>query len=442
MNFSDLGLDKQLLKAVQRVDFIHPTPVQCQTIPLILSGVDVVGQAQTGTGKTAAFGLPLLQKIDYAQAGTQVLVISPTRELAMQTQQELYRLGKEKRAKVQVVYGGTPISKQIKQLKNYPPHILVGTPGRLRDHLERKTLSLKNIKTLVLDEADEMLDMGFLDDICKIITYLSSNHQTLLFSATMPPKILKIGKTLMDHPAIVKVQNKELTTNLVTQYFVKSREDEKLTLLNNLLTIQMPQTAIVFGRTKRRVSELTQILQSKGHNVVSLHSDFSQQKRTMIMKNFRNKKVNILVATDIAARGLDIPKVDYVYNYDIPQNPDNYVHRIGRSGRAGVQGTSITFITPDERRYLRAIEKLTKKRMIPLRPPTNEELVIDQIEKLYADIDQNISQVKVTQYLPYIQKLEKQYPVTELLAYFLDRIVENDSGRSTLADKFKIQRAQ
>lgn len=250
MKFEDLGLDTDLLQAVARSGFEAATPIQAQTIPLALAGVDVIGQAQTGTGKTAAFGLPVLQKIDVAKRQIQALVISPTRELAIQTQEEIYGLGKEKRAKVQVVYGGADIRRQIRNLKR-APQILVGTPGRLLDHLNRGTVDLSHVNTVILDEADEMLDMGFLQDIEHIIEQVPQKRQTLLFSATMPPAILKVGERFMTDPQIVKIKAKELTTDLVDQYYVRARENEKFDIMTKILDVQAPKLAIVFGRTKR-----------------------------------------------------------------------------------------------------------------------------------------------------------------------------------------------
>ncbi len=378
MKFDELGLSEDLLKAVKRSGFEEATPIQEATIPLVLLGKDVIGQAQTGTGKTAAFGLPILEHVDPKEHAIQAIIISPTRELAIQTQEELYRLGKDKRARVQVVYGGADIRRQIKLLKN-PPQILVGTPGRLLDHINRKTVDLSKVKLLVLDEADEMLDMGFLDDIEKIISNVPGQRQTLLFSATMPKAILRIGEKFMTEPEIVKIKAKELTTDLVDQYFVKARDYEKFDIMTRILDVQAPELTIVFGRTKRRVDELSKGLEARGYNAAGIHGDLSQQRRMSILKRFKEGKLDILVATDVAARGLDISGVTHVYNYDIPQDPESYVHRIGRTGRAGRHGVSVTFVTPNEMDYLRVIERLTKKRMDPLRPPTEEEAFVGQV---------------------------------------------------------------
>ena len=428
LNFSDLGLDDQLLEVVKRTGFEEPTPIQSKTIPLVLSGIDVIGQAQTGTGKTAAFGLPLLQKIDYSRREIQALVISPTRELAIQTQEEIFKLGKEKLAKVQAVFGGANIVRQIKQLKNYPPHILVGTPGRLLDHLQRGTVNLSKVETLVLDEADEMLDMGFLDDISKIIAQIPKKRQTLLFSATMPPAILKVGKRFMNHPEIVKIKNQQLTADLVDQFFVKVRENEKFDVMTRILDVQAPELTIVFGRTKRRVDELSRGLVARGYNAAGIHGDLSQQQRSAVLKKFRDGGLDILVATDVAARGLDISGVSHVYNYDIPQDPESYVHRIGRTGRAGHQGISVTFVTPNEMDYLRVIEKLTRKRMIPMRPPTAKEAFNGQMESAIREIDNLISRTDTDKYSDQANELLNEYSALDLAAALLNTVSREDAS--------------
>lgn len=385
MKFSELNLDATLLKAIDRVGFKEPTPIQAATIPLVLTGVDVIGQAQTGTGKTAAFGLPMLNAVDVNNPNVQGLIISPTRELAVQTQEELQRLGRDKHVRVQVVFGGADINRQIRNLKN-KPQIVVGTPGRLIDHIERHILKLANLKMLVLDEADEMLDMGFVDDIEKIVEHVPEKRQTLLFSATMPPAIMKIVHKFMHDPEVVRIETKELTADLIDQYYIRAREDEKFDILSRLLDVQNPELALIFGRTKRRVDELIRVLKARGFNAEGIHGDLTQQKRMSVLRAFRAGELDILVATDVAARGLDISGVTHVYNYDIPQDPDSYVHRIGRTGRAGKNGISVTFVTPNELGYLRTIEHLTKKRLLPLKPPTSREAFRGRLQKTLTEV--------------------------------------------------------
>ena len=428
MKFGELGLDKSLLKAVKRSGFEEATPIQAETIPLVLAGNDVIGQAQTGTGKTAAFGLPVLQQLDLDLRQIQAVIISPTRELAIQTQEELFHLGKEKRAKVQVVYGGADIRRQIKQLEQHTPHILVGTPGRLLDHIQRGTINLAHVKHLILDEADEMLDMGFLDDIEKIIQAVPAERQTLLFSATMPKEILKIGEKFMVNPQIVKIKAKELTTDLVDQYFVKTKEFEKFDIMTRLIDVQAPELTIVFGRTKRRVDELSRGLEARGYNAAGIHGDLNQQRRMNVLRKFKNGDLDILVATDVAARGLDISGVTHVYNYDIPQDPESYVHRIGRTGRAGHHGTSVTFVTPNEIDYLRVIEKLTKKRMDPLKPPTQDEAFIGQVSSALDDIKDLIADTDTERYEAQAQALLEQYDAVEVVAAFLNNMTKKDAS--------------
>lgn len=428
MNFKDLGLDEQLLQAVKRSGFEEATPIQEKTIPLVLSGIDVIGQAQTGTGKTAAFGLPLLQKINYSERKIQALVISPTRELAIQTQEEIYKLGKEKLAKVQAVYGGANITRQIKQLKNYPPHILVGTPGRLLDHIRRKTVDLSAVQMLVLDEADEMLDMGFLDDIGEIIGHLPTKRQTLLFSATMPKEILNVGKRFMNDPQIVKIKSKQLTTELVDQYFVKVRDNEKFDVMTRIIDVQDPELTIVFGRTKRRVDELARGLEARGYNAAGIHGDLSQQQRSIVLKKFKSGALDILVATDVAARGLDISGVSHVYNYDIPQDPESYVHRIGRTGRAGKHGVSVTLVTPHEMDYLRVIERLTKKRMLPMRPPTEKEAFDGQMNSAIDEIGKLINDTDTDKYLNSANSLLEEYSALDIAAALLNTMSKEDAA--------------
>lgn len=423
MKFSELGLSDSLLKAIKRSGYEEATPIQEQTIPMVLEGKDVIGQAQTGTGKTAAFGLPIIENVDTENPNIQAIIISPTRELAIQTQEELYRLGKDKHVRVQVVYGGADIWRQIKSLKQHP-QILVGTPGRLRDHINRHTVKLDHIKTLVLDEADEMLNMGFLEDIESIIKETPDDRQTLLFSATMPPEIKRIGVQFMSDPETVRIKAKELTTDLVDQYYVRARDYEKFDIMTRLIDVQDPDLTIVFGRTKRRVDELSKGLIARGYNAAGIHGDLTQDKRSKIMWKFKNNELDILVATDVAARGLDISGVTHVYNYDIPSDPDSYVHRIGRTGRAGHHGVSLTFVTPNEMDYLHEIEKLTRVRMLPLKPPTAEEAFKGQVASAFNDIDELIAQDSTDRYEEAAEKLLETHNATDLVAALLNNMTK------------------
>lgn len=360
------------MKALNQMGFEEATPIQEQTIPLGLEGKDVIGQAQTGTGKTAAFGIPMLEKIDKKQRKIQGLVVAPTRELAIQVSEELHRLGKMKGVRTLPVYGGQHMERQIKALKD-GPHIVVATPGRLLDHIRRKTIRIDQVHTAVLDEADEMLNMGFIDDIRDILKAIPTERQTLLFSATMPKEIRNIAQTLMQSPEEVKVKSKAMTVSNIDQNFVELQEKQKFDALTNLLDIHIPELAIIFGRTKKRVDELTEGLQARGFRAEGIHGDLTQGKRTSVLKQFKNGRIEILVATDVAARGLDISGVSHVYNFDIPQDPESYVHRIGRTGRAGKTGVAISFITPREMPHLQSIEKMTKSKMNRMKVPSYDE---------------------------------------------------------------------
>lgn len=427
MKFSELGLKDKLLKAIKRSGFEEATPIQEQTIPLALAGRDVIGQAQTGTGKTAAFALPILQNLNKHNKVIQALIIEPTRELAIQTQEELFRLGRDENARVQVVYGGADIGRQIRSLKNHVPAILVGTPGRLLDHLKRKTIDLENVNTIVLDEADEMLDMGFIQDIESILGYVKNRKQTLLFSATMPKPILNISEKFMHNPEIVRIKTKELTADLIDQYFVRAKDSEKFDVMCRLIDVENPDLAVVFVRTKRRVDEVTRGLQARGYNAAGIHGDLTQARRITVLKRFRAGKLDILVATDVAARGLDISGVTHVYNYDIPQDPDSYVHRIGRTGRAGQNGSSITFVTPNEIGYMRTIEQLTKKKMTPLRPPSDDQALRGQLKVAKSKIE-DIMKEDLSKYTDDANELLENYLAVDLVSAFLKNLSKDSSN--------------
>lgn len=425
MKFSELGLDKELLKSIQDNGYETPTPIQEETIPDVLDGKDIIGQAQTGTGKTAAFGLPILQHIDINSDSVQGIIISPTRELAAQTQSELVKLGKYKRVRTQVVFGGASITQQINNLKRHP-HIIVGTPGRLIDHINRKTIKLDQIKTLVLDEADNMLDMGFLPDIKLIISKTPSKRQTLLFSATMPKEIKNIGINFMVSPKHVMIKAKELTTELVDQYYIRCKEFEKFDLLTRLIDVQDPKLAVIFGRTKRRVDEVYKGLVAKGYSAQGIHGDLTQQSRASILKQFRNGELTILVATDVAARGLDISGVTHVYNYDITQDSESYVHRIGRTGRAGSKGTSVTLVTSGEMEYLRDIEKLSKKRLVNLKPPTSQQAFIGRVENAKYRIEKEIKNTDFDSLSDKVDLLLENHDAKTLIAAYIHKEANAD----------------
>lgn len=428
LKFNELGLSEGIVETLTAIGYEQPTPIQEQTIQLALSGRDVLGQAQTGTGKTAAFGLPTIEKINPENKVIQALVIAPTRELAVQGQEELFRFGKSKGLKVRTVFGGSSIEKQIKALRS-GAHIVVGTPGRMVDLLKRKALDLSHLETLILDEADEMLNMGFLDDIEFIIGKTPAERQTLLFSATMPNDIKKIGVKFMKDPEHIKVAAKEMTADRIDQYFIKTKEFEKFDVLTRLLDVERPELAIVFGRTKRRVDEITRGLKLRGYRAEGIHGDLDQNKRLRVLRDFKGGHLDILVATDVAARGLDISGVTHVYNYDITQDQESYVHRIGRTGRAGKSGRSVTFVSYNEMGYLRAIEKLTKKEMKGMRPPTKEDayqaslsVAMDEIKR---DLQDGNLKGKLAKFDADAEQLMAEYDVKELVAMLIQSRVKD-----------------
>jgi len=362
--FEDLGLSQPLLEALQHLGYESPTPIQEQTIPELLQGHDVIGQAQTGTGKTAAFGLPLLQYVDTDLDEVQALVLTPTRELCIQVTQALRAYGQRRGIQVVAVFGGAPIRNQVAQLKQ-GGQVVVGTVGRVMDLMNRHELVLSDVRYAVLDEADEMLDLGFLEDVETILSRCPSGRQTALFSATMPPEITKLAEKRMFDPITIKVRAAQLTIDTVDQSYIEVSDREKPDALARVLKAEDPEQAIIFARTKIGVDRLARRLGDAGIRVKALHGDMYQGSRDGVMIAFKGGRERLLVATDVAARGLDISGVTHVVNYDIPNSPDVYVHRIGRTGRVGRSGRAITLITPKQRRDLEAIEKHAKTEIHP-----------------------------------------------------------------------------
>ena len=432
MKFSELGLSEGIVNTLTEIGYEQPTPIQEQTIKLALEGRDVLGQAQTGTGKTAAFGLPTIEKIDASNPAIQALVIAPTRELAVQGQEELFRFGKSKGLKVRTVFGGSSIEKQIKGLKA-GAHIVVGTPGRLVDLIKRKAIKLDQLETLILDEADEMLNMGFLEDIHFIIEKTPEARQTLLFSATMPNDIKKIGVKFMKNPEHIKIAAKEMTADRIDQYFVKTKEFEKFDVLTRLLDVERPELAIVFGRTKRRVDELIRGLKLRGYRAEGMHGDLDQNKRLAVLRDFKAGHIDVLVATDVAARGLDVSGVTHVYNYDITQDQESYVHRIGRTGRAGKSGRSVTFVSYNEMGYLRAIENMTEKPMKGLKPPTKEEAYQASLsvamDDVLRDLSDDSAKAKLAKFDKQAASLLEKFDAKELVALLLQGRVKDPDNQ-------------
>ncbi|WP_332692223.1 DEAD/DEAH box helicase [Halalkalibacter lacteus] len=388
--FYDFDLDQKVVQAVTEMGFEEATPIQTETIPTALEGKDIIGQAQTGTGKTGAFGVPLVNRINVEESHVQALILAPTRELANQVAESLVTFGKHKGVRTVVVYGGQDMRKQITDLKR-KPHVVVATPGRLMDHMRRKTIRLNEVDMVVLDEADEMLNMGFIEDIETILKEVPKERQTLLFSATMPKRIEKLAQQFMSNPQLIAVKSTEVTMENIEQQYVEVHEKEKFDVLSRFMDIHSPELAIVFGRTKRRVDELAEALIKRGYRAEGIHGDLNQAKRDSVLRKFKGGLIDVLVATDVAARGLDISGVTHVYNFDLPQDPESYVHRIGRTGRAGKSGLALTFATPREMDHVKIIEQVSKKKMTKVQKPTHEqairgqqELVIEQLRSLVA----------------------------------------------------------
>ncbi|WP_308749347.1 DEAD/DEAH box helicase [uncultured Anaerococcus sp.] len=389
MEFKELNISEEILKSTSDMGFKSPSPIQEETITPLLEGRDVIGQAQTGTGKTAAFAIPIIEKVE-SNGITQALVLCPTRELCIQVAKEIGNLAKYKTGiKILSVYGGTQIVKQIKTLKK-GVEIVVGTPGRLMDLMRRKVLKLDSLKIVVLDEADEMFDMGFRDDMKFILDSTNEDRQTCFFSATMGKEITEFSKIHQTNPVTIKIKAEELTVNKIDQHFIKLKEADKEETLRRLLEINKPRLAIIFCNTKRKVDRLVESLSKKAYLVDGLHGDLKQSQRDIVMKKFRNNTIDILVATDVAARGLDVDDVDMVINYDLPQLDEYYVHRIGRTARAGRSGLSYSLISGRDNERLKAIEKYTKATIKQAQIPSlvqmdrNQEIAVveDIIEKL------------------------------------------------------------
>ncbi len=399
--FAELGLRPELLSALSRLGYEEPTPIQRETIPLVLSGRDLVGQAATGTGKTAAFALPVLERLDRSKRPAPIaLVLVPTRELAVQVSEAMYKYGRDLDAKVLPIYGGQPIGRQLAAL-NAGVHVVVATPGRALDHIARKTLPLGDVQMVVLDEADEMLDMGFADDIEAILEATPKSRQTVLFSATMPPRIDAIAKRHLNDPLKIQIKasNKSLgDTPLIRQTaYVVSRAN-KPAALGRILDVEAPTAAIVFCRTRDEVDQLTETMNGRGYRAEALHGGMSQEQRDRVMARVRNGTAELLMATDVAARGLDIDTLTHVVNYDVPAAPEAYVHRIGRVGRAGREGVAITLAEPREQRQLGNIERLTKQKIAIEKVPTVADLRAKQIEATISTLRGAIDVDDLAQY--------------------------------------------
>ena len=401
----EYNLSKEVLRAISDMGFEELSPIQAQAIPYLMDGEDVIGQAQTGTGKTAAFGIPIVEKVNPKMNKVQAIVLCPTRELCIQVSEEISKLAKYKEdLRVLPIYGGQPIERQLRSLKK-GVQVVIGTPGRVIDHIRRKTLKMENVSMFVLDEADEMFDMGFRDDIELILKDVPMERQSLFFSATMDKQIMEFAKNYQAEPKVIKVVSKKLTVPRVTQFYYELRNNIKGEVLSRILDIYNPKLTVVFCNTKKMVDELTGELQGRGYFADGLHGDLKQVQRDIVMNKFRKGTIDILVATDVAARGIDVDDVDLVVNYDMPQDNEYYVHRIGRTARAGREGTAVSFVSGRDYNTLRDIERYTKttieKRTLPTLKDIEEKQSSKIIDKLRKILDND--------------NLEKQISVISLM---------------------------
>lgn len=403
--FKELNLSKEIQKALAEMGFEEATPIQSQSIPPILEGKDVIGQAQTGTGKTCAFGIPAIEMVGPDSRGIQVLVLCPTRELAIQTAEELTNVAKYKRGiKILPVYGGQSIERQIIALKQHP-QIIIGTPGRVMDHMRRNTLKLQQLRMMILDEADEMLNMGFREDIDVILAEIPAVKQTIFFSATMPRAIMELTAKYQKNPVHIKAAHTELTVPGIDQYYLEVREAAKLEVLCRLVDANNIKLSMVFCNTKKRVDEVASHLQSRGYMAEALHGDMNQAQRDKVMAKFRKGAIDILIATDVAARGIDVDDIEAVFNYDIPSDDEYYVHRIGRTGRAGKAGKAYTFAAGREIYKLRDIQRYTKSKIIPLKPPSLLDVEENRVNQILGQVKSTLEENKLGKYITYIEKL-------------------------------------
>ncbi|GGJ04533.1 RNA helicase [Alicyclobacillus cellulosilyticus] len=431
-SFQDFGLSRRVQQAIDDMGYEEPSPIQAACIPLILEGKDVIGQAQTGTGKTAAFGIPIVERVT-TEPRVQALVLAPTRELAIQVAGEFRKIAKYKRVRTLPIYGGQSIGHQIRALQQ-GVQVVIGTPGRVLDHIRRGTLKLQSVQTVVLDEADEMLDMGFIDDIEAILRETPSERQTLLFSATFPPEVRRLAVRYMRSPEHVTVTRGEMTAPLTEQVYYKVLERNKLESLCRIIDSEEVALGIIFCRTKRGVDELVEALLARGYLVDGLHGDLSQAQRDRVMKKFRQGEIELLVATDVAARGLDVENVTHVINYDMPQDPESYVHRIGRTGRAGKRGLAITLVTPREFKLLKQIERETGAKMTARDVPSLADVAERQAEMWRNRIVEAIQEGGLGHYRAILGNIVDEYDPIDIACALLKIASSGELEASEQAD--------
>lgn len=438
MKFDELNIDERILRAVEDMGFEETSPIQTQAIPAVLEGIDVIGQAQTGTGKTAAYSIPMLQKINPDVKKPQAIVLCPTRELAVQVAEEIRKLAKYMSdIKVLPVYGGQEIVRQIKSLKS-GVQIIVGTPGRVMDHMRRKTVKFDSVSMVILDEADEMLDMGFRDDMETILTETPEERQTVLFSATMPKPIMEIARKFQKDAKIIKVVRKELTVSNIDQFYYEVRPKNKTEILSRLIDIYNPKLSVVFCNTKRQVDELISELKGRGYFADGIHGDMKQQQRDRVMDDFRSGKTEILIATDVAARGIDVDGVDIVFNYDLPQDEEYYVHRIGRTGRAGKSGLALSFISGREVYKLKDIERYCKTKILAKPIPSLDDVKNTKMDGIFDKIKEMIEADEHRAMLDMVEEHVNQedYTSMDMAAALLKMIVGDTLDRVDEVENF------
>ena len=428
--FENLDLSKELKKALNDMEFVEMTAIQSQSIPAMIAGNDIVAQAPTGTGKTCSFGIPVVENTDTSERNVTSLILAPTRELALQIANELIRLTKYKKSiRIAVVYGGQNIDRQILALKR-KPQIIVATPGRLMDNMRRKTIRLDHLKTLVLDEADEMLDMGFREDIDEILQSVPEERQTVLFSATMSREIIDITKKYLKDPVKIKTTKSEVTVSSVKQYYLEVSPDNKTDVLARLIDVNDFKLSMVFCNTKKKVDELAHDLTVRGYNAMGLHGDMKQSQRDRVMREFKNGNIETLIATDVAARGIDIKDIDVVFNYDLPDDMEYYVHRIGRTGRANREGVSYSLVSRREMYRLHEIMRYTKAKIKLMTIPNVAEITNVRIQQTLNGILDVLSHQKLDTYeqaiLDFVENTDDAYTILNVAAAFLAR--DSDTG--------------
>jgi len=423
--FNDLGLSEKVLDAINKKGFEEPTAIQAMTIPVMLrDDTNIIAQAQTGTGKTAAFGLPLIEMIKPESKAVQALILTPTRELAIQVSEEINSLKGKKNIKTVPIYGGQSIDEQLRRLKK-GVHIVVGTPGRVIDHLNRRTLKIGGIEHLILDEADEMLNMGFIEDMEEIMKHTNPDKRTLLFSATMPKRITDLARKYMNGYELLKVKE-QLTTNLTEQIYFEVKASDKFEALCRIIDIEDDFYGLVFCRTKMDVDFVSSHLLDRGYDAEAIHGDISQAQRERTLNKFRKQRVNILIATDVAARGIDVNNLTHVINYSLPQDPESYVHRIGRTGRAGKEGTAITFITPSEYKQLMFIQRFAKTDIKKSSVPKVKDIINAKKKKIYDDLNAILEDEISADYYNWAKQLLGDGDPTEILAVTLNYCFEEE----------------